>query len=92
MLEPDQLEGSLAEKELGVLVDTELNMSQQWDPVAKTTNDILGCIKQNITNRSREVILPFCSVPVRPRLDAAFSSDPPAQERQRVTGESNEGP
>ncbi|KAK4827003.1 hypothetical protein QYF61_013137 [Mycteria americana] len=54
-----QLENSLAEKDLGILVDTKLNMSQQCAPAAKEANGILGCIRQNIAGRSKEVILPF---------------------------------
>lgn len=38
-------------------VDTKLNVSQQCALATKTANGILGCIRQNITSRSREVIL-----------------------------------
>ena len=56
MLRATQLEKSLAEKDLGVLVDTELNMSHQCDLDARRTNGTLGCIRQSIASRSREVI------------------------------------
>lgn len=51
-----QLESSLAEKHLGVLVDSIWNMSQQCAFVAKTTNNILGCIKKSAACRLKEVI------------------------------------
>ncbi|PKU34757.1 hypothetical protein llap_14938 [Limosa lapponica baueri] len=41
----DWLESSMAEKNLGILVDTKLNMSQQCDLVAKDTG-ILGCYEK----------------------------------------------
>ena len=53
------------EKALGVLVDTKLTMSQQCALVAKVTTRLLGCIRQGIASRSRELILPFCSALVR---------------------------
>ena len=53
----DLLERSSAERDLGVLVDDRLAMSQQCALVAKQANGILGCIKKSVSSRLREVIL-----------------------------------
>ena len=60
----DLLESSDGERDLGVLVDSRVTMSQH----CKKANGILGCIRRGVVSRSKKVLLPLYSALVRPHL------------------------
>ena len=66
------------ERVLGVLADERLNMSPHRALAAPKAKRFLCCIKTNVTSRSGEVILPFCSALTRPTCRTASTSGAPS--------------
>ena len=65
----DLLECSAVEKDLGILVDEKLNISQQCGLAARKADCVLGCTKKGVASRDRDVIVPLFLALVRPHLE-----------------------
>ena len=93
----DLLESSSVERDLGVLGDGKVTMSQQRALAAKKANGILGCIR-SVASRSRGVLLPLylhcpgeaLSAVLCPVLGSPVHGESPAQgyEDEEGTGAS----
>jgi len=66
------MKSSPEEKDLRVLVDEKLNMSQQCVLAAQKANCILGCITNSLASRARAGLLPLCSALMRPHLESCI--------------------
>ena len=53
------LESVFEEKDLGVTMSNDLKWEKQCSEVVKKANEILGMIKQNFVDRSKDIILPL---------------------------------
>lgn len=60
---------SSAEKDLRVLVDTKMNMSQHFTVVAKKVNRIQVCIRRGIASRLMERTFSLHLPPVKPHIE-----------------------
>ena len=63
------LSNTTSEKDLGIIVDDKLNMSQQYDVASKKANAVLGCINRSMVSKSCEILVLLYSALVRLHLE-----------------------
>jgi len=85
-LEGAVLESSSAEKDLGVLMDDKLDISQQCALAAQKANGIH--IMRDATSRDRELIVPPYSALVRPHMEYCVQVWNPQYKKDRELWES----
>lgn len=73
-LRTDQLGSSSAGRDLGILVDSKLNINHLCALAAKTASRLLGCLNRTVATRPKEESIPFYSALLRPHLDSVSSN------------------
>lgn len=68
-LSPSALEETVEEKDLGVIITSDLKPSTQVSRVAASANSVLGLIKKTMTCLDSEMLLTLYKSLVRPRLE-----------------------
>ena len=59
---------TLAEEDLGLLMNEKLTRSQQCASVALKANYLLGCIRKSLASRDREGTIPICGAAMKLQL------------------------
>jgi len=80
------IESSPQEKDLWVLVDEKLDMTQQCAMAAQQAKHPLGCIPSSVGSREREGILPLCPALVDPPRVLCPALEPSARDRVGAVG------
>jgi len=80
---------SSAEKDLGVLVDIKLTMSQKCTLVAKKVDSILDCIRRSTASVPQDLILPLLSS--GEAISMSSSGLPSTRKKWTYWGESRTG-
>ena len=82
-LEGAVLKSSSAEKDLGVLMDDKLNMSQQCALAAWKANGILGSVRRGVASMVGDVTVPLYSALTRPHLEYCIQVWGPQYKKDR---------
>ena len=65
------LNETTSEKDLGVIVDSQLNFDEHITSVIKKSRKISGMLMKNICHKSKEIMIPLYKATVRPHLEYA---------------------
>ena len=71
-------------KNVGVLVNSQLNVSQQCALVTKKASSILACIRNSAASRSREEIILLCWAPVGLYLKYCMQFQAPLLQKKKI--------
>jgi len=89
----EKLTGSRpAEKDLGVLMDKKLDVTQQSASAAQMPNNTLGCIKRGVASREKKVTVSLSPHQAPSEIDGSTSQAPSREVMQSCWSRSRRGP
>ena len=80
----DILESVEEERDLGVIIQSNLKVDKQCAKAAKIANSVLDMIRRSFINKGVDIILPLYKSLVRPRLDYCVQAWSPFLRKDRV--------